>query len=223
LKTHHLRPKWRGPFSTRCGDSIRSKTNRRFAESMRVFERGALMLSKTLTRPPRFSGKSCNEFYTLALKVGRALLFAQTVGRKSIGARVSTAWQRKTGRSMFFPIRCIFWLAIVYSAIFSQDQARRTAMVVEMSQAAQSVIAKVLGHAQTRLAEHCAHQPSECLSLAEKITTLGRDAARGEAFAVATAPLPPTRRNGQAMTEHASADHLPRIEDLRLHTLRPDN
>jgi hypothetical protein len=124
---------------------------------------------------------------------------------------------------MFFPIRCIFWLTIVFTAIFSQDQARRTATVVEMSQAAQSVITRILGHAQTQLAEHCARQPGQCLSVAEKISTLGREPAPGETFAAATAPLPPTRRNGQAMMEHASADHLPRVEDLRLHTLRPEN
>jgi hypothetical protein len=124
---------------------------------------------------------------------------------------------------MFFPIRCIFWLTIVFMAIFGEGEARRTAPIVGLSQTLQSVIGRVLGHAETRVAEHCTRQPAECLGVAEKLANLTHALALGEISTGSTVPVPPQRPNGQARAEHAAADRLPRVEDLRLHTFRPEN
>jgi hypothetical protein len=124
---------------------------------------------------------------------------------------------------MFFPIRCIFWLTIVFTAIFSDGEARRTAPIVEMSETLQSVIGRVLGHAETRLAEHCTRQAADCVGVAERLANLTRASALGDTSVVSTVPVPPQRPNGQVRAEHAAADHLPRVEDLRLRTLRPEN
>ncbi len=127
---------------------------------------------------------------------------------------------------MFFPIRCIFWLTIVFTAIFSQDQARRTASVMEMSEAAQSVVAKILGHAEARITEHCTRQPAECLRMAERLSDFARAPAASEpevspATPNSATPLPPPRPASAA--ERMPAEHFPRVEDLRLRTFRPES
>jgi hypothetical protein len=111
--------------------------------------------------PLRFSRKPKNEFYALALEI-------EHVAARQQGSAVR---QLETGQIMFFPIRCVFWLTIVFTAIFSQDQAEReTPPVTRISQALQGIVAKALGQVETRVAERCTSQPAECLGMAAKLS-----------------------------------------------------
>jgi len=123
---------------------------------------------------------------------------------------------------MFFPIRCVFWLTIVFTTIFSQDEAaRRTAPVLDLSQTVQSVVARALGRVETRLAENCTRQPVECLGMAAKMSEPERLPQESETLAAVTVPLPPPRPNSEALRERI-VPPLPRVEDLRLHYDRPN-
>lgn len=151
------------------------------------------------------------------------------------------------GQTMFFPIRCVFWLTIVFTAIFSQDQAeRQTPPVTRISQALQGIVAKALGQVETRVAEHCTSRPAECFGVAAKLSAIAKpdivkpeiakpEIAKAEVAkepqAVATAaptpiPLPPPRPTSQASGTHVAAEKLPRTEklsraeDARLHASR---
>ena len=118
---------------------------------------------------------------------------------------------------MFFPIRCMFWLTIVFTTIFSQDQAARRTAALEASQTTSGIIAAILGDAERLFVGHCTRQPAECLSIASKLTEMQAPPASeptaklppSENFAMSDVPLPPPR------------PALPRIDELRLHAARP--
>jgi hypothetical protein len=180
--------------------------------------------------PLRFSRKPKNEFYALALEI-------EHVAARQQGSAVR---QLETGQIMFFPIRCVFWLTIVFTAIFSQDQAeRQTPPVTRITQALQGIVAKALGQVETRVAEHCTSQPAECLGVAVKLSAIAKpDIAKPEndrleiakpeitkrevtkePQAVATTapapiPLPPPRPSSQASGTHVAAEKLPRAEKI---------
>jgi hypothetical protein len=128
----------------------------------------------------------------------------------------------EVGSVMFFPIRCVFWLTVVFTMIFTQSPTeRREAPVMEFSQAVQGVIAKLIGHVETRVAEHCTRQPAECLSVAAKVSTVMTDPHVIEATTVSQAPLPPPRPNLGAFGEHAAPEKLIRLETPRPHAGQP--
>jgi hypothetical protein len=118
---------------------------------------------------------------------------------------------------MFFPIRCVFWLTIVYTTIYSQDQPRRIAPIMELSQSLHSFIGRTFGRIESRLAEHCEHHAVECLSAAAKLSQAVRDPQPSETGTVA--PQPP-RRDPQRRGERGMPA-LPGVDDLRLHTDGP--
>jgi hypothetical protein len=117
---------------------------------------------------------------------------------------------------MFFPIRCVFWLTIVFTTIYSQDQPRRIAPMMEFSQSLHSFIGRTFGRIESRLAEHCAHHAVECLNTAAKLSEAIHDSQPSETGTVA--PLPP-RRDSQKRGERMPS--LPSVDDLRLHTDGP--
>ncbi|MGO9022884.1 MAG: hypothetical protein ACLQIQ_01030 [Beijerinckiaceae bacterium] len=122
---------------------------------------------------------------------------------------------------MFFPIRCAIWLTIVYTMIFTQDQAeRREAPVAEFSQTVQSVIARAIGQVEARVAQHCTRQPSECLRMAARLSDVAAEPRAIEAATVSQAPLPPPRPNSQALGERAAPERLARPDEARSHAGR---
>jgi hypothetical protein len=122
---------------------------------------------------------------------------------------------------MFFPIRCAVWLTIVYVMIFTQDQAvRREAPVVEFSQTVQSVLARVIGQVETRVAQHCTRQPSECLRMAAKLSGVAPEPPAIEAATASQVPLPPPRPSTQALSERPALEKLARPEESRPHAGR---
>jgi hypothetical protein len=123
---------------------------------------------------------------------------------------------------MFFPIRCVFWLTVVFTMIFTQGPTeRREAPVMQFSQAVQGVIAKLVGHVETQMAEHCTRQPTECLSVAAKVSAAITETHTVEPAAVTQAPLPPPRPNLGAAGEHVAPEKLIRLEASRPHAPQP--
>lgn len=129
---------------------------------------------------------------------------------------------------MFFPIRCVFWLTIVFTTIFGQDQAGRRAAALEASQTTSGIITALIGDAERLFVGHCTQQPAECLSLAAKLGEMREPPASeppaklpqseseaparrsiDESVAMSDVPLPPPR------------PPLPRSDELRLHA-RPN-
>jgi hypothetical protein len=117
---------------------------------------------------------------------------------------------------MFFPIRCVFWLTIVFTTIYSQDQARRIAPMMEFSQSLHSFISRTFGRIESRLAEHCEHHAVDCLNAAAKLSEAVHDSQSETGTVV---PLPP-RRDPQRRGER-SVPALPGLDDLRLRTDGP--
>jgi hypothetical protein len=76
---------------------------------------------------------------------------------------------------MFFPIRCMFWLSIVFTTIYSQDQAgRHGAPVTGIPQAVEGAVARAVERVESRVAEHCANQPSECIGTMAKLAAAAK-------------------------------------------------
>ncbi len=131
---------------------------------------------------------------------------------------------------MFFLIRCVFWLWVVFSTIFAQDSTHGTSArqptPPQASASAQSiapVAANWLRGAAAQVADRCAAAPATCLAVASQLSQL---AARQERVPVPTAapsaafvapvqvarrvdvPLPPRRPNFTALGD----DLQPKLE-----------
>lgn len=87
---------------------------------------------------------------------------------------------------MFFLIRCVFWLWVVFSTIFAQSAAdggaTQGAPAPKQSAAAQPVVHVAqawLAAAAARVADKCAAAPETCLSVAAQFSKLAanREAA----------------------------------------------
>jgi len=136
---------------------------------------------------------------------------------------------------MFFLIRCVFWLWVVFSTIFAQPSANGTAphrpdaaRPVAVSEPVGEIAQAWLGAAATRVADHCAAAPSACLAVA---TQLSRLAIRRELAApgepgleaaphlkpvprFAAVPLPPRRPETFARTVRPALEKTARPEYL---------
>jgi len=137
---------------------------------------------------------------------------------------------------MFFLIRCVFWLWVVFSTIFAQTTADsgapRHAPAPQAVAVAQPVVHAAqawLAAAATRVADRCAAAPATCLSVAAQFTKLAvaRDApapaAPLPAFALRptltdtrfdTVPLPPRRPNFSSAKAKAALEKTTRREYL---------
>jgi len=77
---------------------------------------------------------------------------------------------------MFFLIRCVFWLWVVFSTIFAQPTAAPhrpdAARPAVASEAVGEIAQAWLGAAATRVADHCAAAPSACLAIANRLSKL---------------------------------------------------
>lgn len=124
---------------------------------------------------------------------------------------------------MFFLIRCVFWLWVVFSTIFAQDSTHGTSArqptPPQVSASAQSlapVAVSWLRGAAAQVADRCAAAPATCLAVASQLSRL---AAQRERAPVPTAsptaafvapvqvaqradvPLPPRRPSFTALGE----------------------
>jgi hypothetical protein len=134
----------------------------------------------------------------------------------------ATGSGRANETSMFFLIRCVFWLWVVFSTIFAQDSthgtsARRPMPPPQASAAAQSlapVAASWLRGAAAQVADRCAAAPATCLAVASQLSRLAAHrehapaptALPAAAFVApvqvaqrADVPLPPRRPNFTAL------------------------
>ncbi len=94
---------------------------------------------------------------------------------------------------MFFLVRCVFWLTIVYMTIFSPDQQserlpQHTAAVTvpapskvasdaatdAMSQGLRNWATGAITHLWTKAAGSCASAPTECVGIAERLTDFAK-------------------------------------------------
>lgn len=106
---------------------------------------------------------------------------------------------------MFFLVRCVFWLTIVYMTIFSPDQQPETlprqaaaitvpapakadtdASTEAMSRGLRDWATGAIGHFWTKAAGSCASAPTECVGIAERLT----DFAKQHPFKDADQPTP---------------------------------
>jgi len=116
---------------------------------------------------------------------------------------------------MFFLIRCVFWLTVVYSTIFSQDPVRQEPVAQEHSQTqaaprdkigelAQTWISAALSLVERKAIDRCATTPADCLArtailspgrrlLAGTPTQQGPVQAQAVPQPAAQVPLPPPR------------------------------
>ncbi|WP_297299332.1 hypothetical protein [uncultured Methylovirgula sp.] len=80
---------------------------------------------------------------------------------------------------MFFLIRCVFWLWVVFSTIFAQPSADGTAphrpdhpRPVAAAEPVGQIAQAWLGAAASRVADHCAASPAACLAIATQLSKL---------------------------------------------------
>jgi hypothetical protein len=115
---------------------------------------------------------------------------------------------------MFFLVRCVFWLWVVFSTIFAQTtadgRAPRHAPAAQPIAVAEPVVHAArswLSAAAARVANECAAKPAACLAVAAQFSKLAADRAAAPvspapAFALrptltdvpaSNVPLPPRR------------------------------
>jgi hypothetical protein len=126
---------------------------------------------------------------------------------------------------MFFLIRCVFWLWVVFSTIFAQPTANGTAPhrpdAVRPTAASEPVgeIAQAwLGAAATRVADHCAAAPSACLAIASQLSKL---AIRHELAAPGEPGLEAAPPHFKPMPHFAAVPLPPRRPQTFARTARP--
>jgi|SRR5579862_5758706 len=112
---------------------------------------------------------------------------------------------------MFFLIRCVFWLTIVYTTIFSPDSpkpesrpqqaAQKLPSAAQAGELAQAWFSSAVAVVEDEAARHCAKTPAECIAIAKRLSDIAADRhilratpalARFSAPLV-NVPLPPRR------------------------------
>lgn len=112
---------------------------------------------------------------------------------------------------MFFLIRCVFWLTIVYMTIFSPDSpkspqprsqqaARPLPSAAQTAELAQAWFSSAVAVIEDEAARQCAKTPAECIALAKHWSDMG-DQRRVDGaprvtqspLTFAHVPLPPRR------------------------------
>jgi hypothetical protein len=134
---------------------------------------------------------------------------------------------------MFFPIRCMFWLSIVFTTIYSHGQAgRHGAPVTGIPQAVEGAVARAVERVESRVAEHCANQPAECIGTMAKLAAVAKPdiaklntTAKPETLRIedvkeprmasgattTVVPLPPPRPGNQALGPQERASSLGKL------------
>jgi hypothetical protein len=125
---------------------------------------------------------------------------------------------------MFFLIRCVFWLWVVFSTIFAQPTATGVAPHrPDVARAAASepvgeIAQAWLGAAATRVADHCAAAPSACLAVASRLSKL---ALRHELAVPGEPGLEAAPARLKPMPRFAAVPLPPRRPQTFARTLRP--
>lgn len=127
---------------------------------------------------------------------------------------------------MFFLIRCVFWLWVVFSTIFSQttpdspasrapEASRRAIAAQPLGQTAQAW----LGTAANQVASRCAAAPATCLAIASRLSQLATSQERATTDLPrlatphdAAVPLPPRRPSLRALKDGSRLDKTARRE-----------
>jgi hypothetical protein len=104
---------------------------------------------------------------------------------------------------MFFLIRCVFWLWVVFSTIFAEDSTHGTSVRQparpEASASVQSIAPVAeswLRGAAAQVADRCAAAPATCLAVASQLSRLAarQEHAPASAVAPSAAPVQVARR-----------------------------
>lgn len=127
---------------------------------------------------------------------------------------------------MFFLIRCVFWLWVVFSTIFAQPSGNGTALhrpdaarpAVASSEPVGEIAQAWLGAAATRVADHCAAAPSACLAIASRLSKL---AIRHELSEPAQPGLAAASPHLKPMPRFAAVPLPPRRPERFARTARP--
>jgi len=144
-----------------------------------------------------------------------------------------------TGQDMFFLLRCVFWLTVLFTAIFSQDpprqRAQRQEQAIERPQApwrigelAQSWLNSVVSVVGSKVAGHCGNVPSDCVALAKELSDIAVSrrsaskevpaepiAAQAVPQVFAHVPLPPRRPRISVTAETATTEQSGLEKTLR--------
>jgi hypothetical protein len=132
---------------------------------------------------------------------------------------------------MFFLIRCVFWLWVVFSTIFAQPSGEHATPQSAPSSAAlqpnTSSAQAWLERAATRVAARCGSAPATCLAVAAQLSKLAGSSVPGSAWPsaqvtqivpdvshVANVPLPPRRPQNFARTARPTLEKTARHEYL---------
>lgn len=140
---------------------------------------------------------------------------------------------------MFFLIRCVFWLTVVFTTIFSQDpskppsQAQPAAQpappAAQVGALAQAWFSSAVSIAADQAVRRCEKAPADCVVMAKRLPDmvasqrLARSAAQTEqaspsAPIFADVPLPPRRPHAPASEKTATGlEKSPRAEYLKGH------
>lgn len=134
---------------------------------------------------------------------------------------------------MFFLIRCVFWLWVVFSTIFAQPSSEHAAPHASQSAAQVTAVARPIGstaqawleRAATSVADRCASAPATCFAMAAQLSRLASSsipvaaAPRASQIALdsphpAAVPLPPRRPRSFAGMARPTMEKTARHEYL---------
>jgi len=135
---------------------------------------------------------------------------------------------------MFFLVRCVFWLWVVFSTIFAQPSGEHATPRAPQSAASATALQPVASSAQawleraaTRVAARCESDPATCLAVAAQLSKLAGSSVPASSWSsaqvtqiapdvprIADVPLPPRRPQSFARTARPTLEKTARHEYL---------
>jgi hypothetical protein len=135
---------------------------------------------------------------------------------------------------MFFLVRCVFWLWVVFSTIFAQPSAEHAAPRAPQSAPSATALQPIASSAQawleraaTRVADRCENAPATCLAVAAQLSKLAGGNVSAPSWSnaqvtqiapgiprVVNVPLPPRRPQSFARTVRPTLEKTARHEYL---------
>jgi hypothetical protein len=151
-------------------------------------------------------------------------------------ARIShrSCYGRVRRDNMFFLVRCVFWLWVVFSTIFAQPSSEHTTPRAPQSAPSATALQPVATSAQawleraaTRVADRCESAPAACLAVAAQLSKLAGSNVPASSWSnaritqiapdvsrVVNVPLPPRRPQSFARTARPTLEKTARHEYL---------
>jgi hypothetical protein len=135
---------------------------------------------------------------------------------------------------MFFLVRCVFWLWVVFSTIFAQPSSEHATPRAPQSTPPAAALQPIdssaqawLERAATRVADRCESAPATCLAVAAQLSKLAGSTLPASAWSsaqvtqiapsvphLADVPLPPRRPQSFARTARPTLEKTARHEYL---------